>query len=129
MAIGYFVLPHLSIDLGVYGSYLRNESKGSSEVGQLALVPGLGYDIPISSRFSFYPRAWLGFGALASTGVTALRVYVSAFLPILFHVAPHFFVGFGPSITRDLVDKDPTRTSDNNPGTNVGGLLTVGGFL
>jgi hypothetical protein len=52
-------------------------------------------------------------------------------VPLLVHVAPHLFVGFGPTLEydfqRNVTDGDlPAR---DNPRTTVGLALTVGGWL
>ena len=138
VGVDHFVAQHVSIGVGAGVSYARSDGGSTTrESWSVYLAPRVGYDIPISPRFSFYPRAALGFGVdsynlesgVAQNASTTLLIYVGAYAPILWHAAPHFFVGFGPSISRDLVNKDPSYPSTSNLSTTVGAALTVGGWL
>jgi hypothetical protein len=46
---------------------------------------------------------------------------LNLFAPIMFHPAPHFFVGFGPFLDTDLSGSDKVTT--------YGAKLTIGGWF
>ena len=128
--VDYFAFRHFSAGGFASASYSRYEDGTSSdETWSFTLGPRIGYDIPLSARFSFYPRGVLGFGVTHSTSSTALLVWVGAYAPILCHFAPHAFLGLGPTISRELVDQDPTYPSSGDLATRVGALLSFGGWL
>jgi hypothetical protein len=56
-------------------------------------------------------------------------VYVQINAPSLFHLAPHFFLGFGPNLTADLHNSTPTLFGSSNRRTNVGASSLVGGWF
>ncbi len=63
-----------------------------------------------------------------TTSGTRFRAYLYAFVPILYHFAPHFYVGFGPTVSHDLTNQDLTF-HDENRSTNVGAELEMAGWL
>jgi hypothetical protein len=99
----------------------------------------LGVEIPLGSLLSLYPRASLGaeFGnddeksSAGEDSYSFSEVWIGAYVPLLVHVAPHFFVGFGPSISRDLATTitfaQGQQTSNN--ATTLGAGFVVGGWL
>lgn len=95
-----------------------------------------GYAAPLEDRLWFYPRAYLGFAvddyALDGGGQhgdnTAGIIYASAFAPVDFEVAPHFFVGIGPSIERDVLKIDRPG-APQNLGTVLGFATEIGTWL
>ena len=106
----------------------------------------LGLDLPIGDVVSLYLRTTLGYsetnskesivsgpssntgGPLPSNENNSRGAYLNLYLPLLVHLAPHFFVGLGPSIYHDL-----TRTSDGrdyqNLRTTLGAGFVIGGWL
>ncbi len=144
IGVDYFVVDRVSVGVGFDLSYAHTSSidfaTGSpftSEQWSVALSPRVGYDVPLSPRFSIDPRAAFGFGPLGASlseqGLGNLsgarfRAYVSAFVPLRYHVVPHFFVGFGPSVSRDLTNADLTFHFENRS-TTVGAALEMAGWL
>jgi hypothetical protein len=47
----------------------------------------------------------------------------------MFHAAPHFFVGLGPSVSTEVAKAGDTSGSSDFKGTTIGVGLTVGGWL
>lgn len=54
---------------------------------------------------------------------------VNAYAPLLFHLAPHAFVGIGPSVTRTLAHVQEGYARSFGNGTIVGAGVIVGGWL
>ena len=137
IGLDWFVVDRISIGVGFSSSYDRYDTGSTSEYWSFGVGPRVGYDVPISRFLSFYPRVALGFGVssydLRAAGTqnasTSLIVNVAAYAPLLFHVAPHFYIGCGPTVSRELVDKDPSTTAGPNNATTVGASLGVGGWL
>jgi hypothetical protein len=125
--IDYFVIDHLSL-----GAFSGIEYSGSpfGSTTTYGIGPRVGYDIPFSERFSFWPKVGFSFGSTtlkvdasalggsSSTSNTALVFNVYA--PIMFHMH-HYFAGFGPSLDTDL--------SGNAKATTIAGRLVIGGWL
>jgi hypothetical protein len=66
-------------------------------------------------------------GAPNNTG-TQSSATVSLFAPLLVHPAPHFFVGLGPTLSRDL-GRGSNFLSSDDPSTSAGAALTIGGWI
>jgi hypothetical protein len=142
-AADYFVFDHVSVGLGVSTSYARttgNDLATSNtfvdEEWSVAIAPRVGFEIPLTSHFSLYPVASLGVGLTGQTisesgsvnAATSVEVFLSGSVPVLYHVAPHFFFGFGPLISYTLVNQDLMYQTQNHA-FSVGAALTVGGWL
>jgi hypothetical protein len=135
----YFVVPRLSVGLGVsfeYGSHDYQWGQ-SYEAASLGVTPRLGYVVPLGERFDFYPelelgltRAWL-FG---DGHADLVDVKISA--PVLFKPASHFFIGLGPSIRqrwyRERVPGGFVTSTDGkleSASLNWGVTSTIGGYF
>lgn len=139
----YFVLPHVSLGGGVYVSYSYAsglQPTGPRVVGQrndVGILGRVGAELPLGRTFSLYPRLTLGFGSESfsqqSGTITRETAYssvsMSAYVPLLVHVATHFFIGFGPFFGQDISQKADEGSSFDNLGTRVGAGLIVGGWL
>ncbi|HEX2675560.1 MAG TPA: hypothetical protein VHM19_02950 [Polyangiales bacterium] len=125
-AADYFVGKELSL-----GGFLGFEytKAGNNHGLRFAIGPRVGYNFPLSDLVSIWPRAGVSLAATDATTSTPLgktsksdtTFALNLFVPIMFHPATHFFVGFGPFLDADL--SGDTRT------TIFGGRLTVGGWL
>jgi hypothetical protein len=151
-ALDYFVVDHVSLGAGVSGSLIGitgvDSTTGMAVTTQsknAGVFVRMGADMPVAERVSFWPRVSLGYawGRIDQTeGPSSTEiddaVYLSLYAPVLVHPASHFFIGFGPSLARDLSQNfivsrspdggafGPTR---HNASTTVGAGLTVGGWL
>lgn len=132
-AVDYFVIDYLSIG-GFLGINYNSSPGGSSTAWSLG--PRIGYNIPLSNRFSLWPK--VGF-SLATTSqkqdavnlpnglvspaqtTTSTSSQLNLFMPLMFHVVQHFFIGFGPAFDLDL--------SGDTKATTIAGRLTIGGWL
>jgi hypothetical protein len=141
--IDYFVTNRVS--LGIAFAIRSSHTSGIDATSQLPVtddvVSGgamlrLGVDIPISRWFSLYPRGGFSAGVVSydertnnsQNKYTENFVSVGVYAPLLLHVAPHAFVGFGPQVTRDL-GRVIQHTSIENRTTSAGAGLIVGGWI
>ncbi|HXU80560.1 MAG TPA: hypothetical protein VN914_04145, partial [Polyangia bacterium] len=91
-------------------SYEKHDPVSNTGFG---LAPRLGFNIPLAPMFSFWPKAGFGFlhvGTSTPAG-SASANYLSLFLyaPFLFHPVPHFFIGFGPSLSGNVAGGDSSQ--------------------
>jgi len=130
-AVDYFVIDHLSI--GAFTGISYSSAPGGSTT-TYGIGPRVGYDIPLSGRFSLWPKAGLSFDSTtvkvdaesiggviipaASSSNTALAF--NLFAPLMFH-DHHYFAGFGPSLDTDL--------SGSPKATTIALRLSIGGWL
>ncbi len=124
--LDYFVASHLSVGVGVglvysdVHSYGADSSLIEARTTSFAGGPRLGFDLPLGGAFSLYPRLTLGIewahrtlqllsgsslSVASPTGApstTQTGPYVQLSVPILWHLRPHLFLGFGPTLFRDF---------------------------
>jgi hypothetical protein len=144
--IDVFATDHFSFGASVGGSYGWSSgvdpTTGEPVTSQQTsgwLEPRIGVDLPLSPAVSFYPRASLGFGVTSQDEKSGgsentnsqTYVWVALFAPLLVHPASHVFVGFGPSVSRDLTRTVtyPGGQTVQNPGSSVGAGLVIGAWL
>lgn len=121
-AADYFVIDHLSV--GGYVNFSHSGGSGASATN-IGIGPRVGYDINLSSQFSFWPKAGLSFNH-TSTSVGPIdgsnsELAINLFAPFLFHPVEHFFLGFGPNFDVDL--------TGNAKQTVLGARLVIGGHF
>jgi hypothetical protein len=127
-ALDYFVADNLSFG-GFLGVEYSKVPSGDSTTW--ALGPRVGYNIPVSERFSIWPKAGLSFTTTSTStdnplpgqdeDSTASNLAVNLFVPVMFHPVEHFFLGFGPALDADLSGDVKTTT--------IAGRLTIGGWF
>ena len=102
--------------LAVGGSLHLSYASGPSSYGYGG-GPSVGWNLWLGDRFSLFPQASLRavWATHSFGGGTARLITAQAFAPVLFHVVPHFFLGAGPAVFREL------------DSTNRTGILTSGG--
>jgi len=140
-AADYFVIQGLSIGAQISyehdhtsGGGSTNGSSGSSsstDTDTFGIGPRIGYNIPITDLFSFWPKVALIFTDTAGKGYSANTFDVQVYAPVLLHLAPHFFMGLGPQIQTDLTASESAAgQSINNPPktTSYGLYFTIGGW-
>jgi hypothetical protein len=130
-AIDYFVIDHLSV--GAFTGLEFSSAPGGSTT-TYGIGPRVGYDIPLSERFSLWPKAGLSFNsstikhdAVTVAGFTSPKSSASntalafnLFVPVMFH-ANHYFAGFGPSLDTDLTGSPKVTT--------IAARAVLGGWL
>ena len=141
--VDYFVTNRVSV--GVAFTIGSGHETGIDPSSRLAVsddvVSGagtlrLGVDVPISRWFSLYPRAGISAGVVSYDEKSNHRenkysedfVSVGVYVPLLLHVAPHAFIGFGPAVSRDL-GRVIQQSSIENRTTSAGAGLMVGGWI
>ncbi len=125
---GFFGVQYSKVDSGVHPSTLA-----------FLVGPQIGVNIQASPRASLYPRLGVGYrrstdkqdstlGGSDKIDTDSVRVFL--FAPIMAHLAPHFFVGFGPMLSIDLVSKAKVdgKSSDGVKHRIFGVQLEVGGW-
>lgn len=130
-AIDYFVIDHLS--LGAFVGMEHSSSTGGSTT-TYGIGPRVGYSIPLSERFSIWPKAGVSFNSTTvkldpitiggirtpETSDSNTALAVNLFVPLMFH-SNHYFLGFGPSLDADVTGNPKTTT--------IAARLVVGGWL
>ena len=151
--IDMFVLDHLSI--GADLAFTRVETTGYAADGglytaratQLSAGARLALNVPLGAHLSWWPRVTAGYkttheeeplpsgpltpsSAGPATGVTNARgAFVVVYAPLLVHPVAHFFLGFGPSMTRDLGRTASVAVRPVHDQTSLGAYALVGGWL
>lgn len=123
IGVDRFVARNVSLGIDVEGSYGDSKGYGATSFNDTWSTHfgagfRIGVNLPLGERWSWFPRASLGldsnhtntapidgfngapFPAASSTSSVGPWIYIYA--PLLFHPAPHFFVGVGPRITRSF---------------------------
>jgi hypothetical protein len=145
VGVDYFAVDHVSIGIVLSGGYSRDV--GPDATGVSATVTDksfgagvrLGGNLPLGPAVSLYPRATLSLVPAAeeeatlrtSTESTDIDAVLTISIPLLFHVARHFFVGFGPYVTHDLWRpfSSPNGPTMQIQGTTLGAAMLLGGWL
>jgi hypothetical protein len=149
--LDYFVVPNLSIGATANVAYQDDTGYDSSgnlyatKTTSVSVAPRLGFNVPFGDYVSWYPRVAFGFltqqnntslvtltsnpsGApFQATTSRASGAWMSLFAPILFHPAPHFFIGIGPRLTRDFTHLEGASASFGQPIT-IDGEFVIGGW-
>ena len=132
----FFVIPNLSL-----GALLDFEKQSqdifgtSADVTVLGIAARLGYNIPLSDLVSIWPRIEIGYvhGStdIGGTSATLSTVPFVVDIPLLFHLAPHFFFGPGFVFATQLSNSASGmgRSVDQRKITEVGADLTIGGYF
>ena len=127
-AVDYFIIDNLSL-----GGFIGLDHSSSSGVAatRFAIGPRVGYNIPLASSFSVWPRAGLSFahtsrsidaiGPVPGQSISNDGLGLNLYIPVMFHAAKHFFFGVGPALDVDL-------TGDYKA-TTIAGRMTIGGWF
>jgi hypothetical protein len=119
--LDYFVSPNLSV-----GGLLSYAHASAASIGDntYGLQVRAGYNLQLSDTLSWWLRGGLGFFHGSGGGGSASTIPFQLYVPVLWHLVPHVFLGFGPTITTDLV------TSNDLPKmTYLGAQLILGGYF
>ena len=112
---------------------LYSEDQTDTSTTIVGVLPRMGYNIPLGSKASIWPRLAAGYyfrSDSAGSGYPSTSGYTftfKAFVPVLWHPVPHFFIGGGPIFSTDLVSQydsvDSFTTSEFGVQTTVGGYF------
>jgi hypothetical protein len=160
-AADYFVVRGLSLGAAVSYTYARQQvfclasAQTSNGIG---VSPRLGYNFRLSEAFSLWPKVGVGLkntwfnidttsspqcvksGAVMDPAVANETLSEGAFdldldALLVFHPAPHFFLGLGPYLTTDLAVWGTSNSVSAGPTlvlpkiTTYGISFTVGGWV
>lgn len=127
-AVDYFVANSISVG-GFLGLEYTSAPGGSTTA--FSIGPRVGYNIPLSERYSLWPKLGFSFASTSQStddvaGVdgddeTSTSIQLNLFAPFMFHPVEHFFIGFGPAFDVDL--------SGDSKATTIAARLTLGGWL
>ena len=135
-ALDYLVVPNLTIGGALGLTYLKESLTGTDiSVTQITVIARVGYNVPLSDVVSIWLRAGFGYTHASSdssgTSATASSTVLILEAPVLFHPAPHFFLGVGPLFETELSSSVSSGgTSMDQPKTTAYGLSAVlGGYF
>ena len=119
-AADYFVIDNLSLGLELlfgYQSYSPGSvtlttpagstttSPPSTNLTEYGIAPRVGYNIPIGGSVSIWPKVFFEHAGYsvggAGKGYGNIQL-LGAYVPVLYHPTPHFYVGLGPNILTEL---------------------------
>jgi hypothetical protein len=104
-ALDYFVIPHLSVGALVgYAHGSGGTGTGTNGAGSDSIRLGAraGFNFDFTDKLSIWPLGGLNLGYASANHSSTTNTWISLYAPVLFHPAPHFFVGAGPSFLFDL---------------------------
>ena len=130
-AFDYFTTPNVSVGVTAAFRYFDNTFGPGSEskTSNYAVGGQVGINQWLGERVSLWPK--LGVGGLLATTTTPVVVapgfpgtnttttkfvFVQLDIPFLFHVAEHFFVGFGPTGYADVYSSGGERRTGGGSG-------------
>jgi len=130
-AVDYFVIDHLSV--GAFAGIEYSSSSGASTT-TFGIGPRVGYDVPLSERFSLWPKAGFSFNStnfkvdaqsvggvtLPATSDSNTALAFNLYVPLMFH-SHHYFAGIGPSVDADITGSPKTTT--------IAARMVIGGWL
>ena len=117
--VDYFIIDNLSIGgevlFALTGTSITTHPRnGGGDVSAdgpsgtyFGLMPRVGYNIPLSSLFSIWPRGGIGLQTASFSGggtpdSSETVWFMFADVPFLLHPVEHFFIGAGPGVTFSL---------------------------
>jgi hypothetical protein len=109
-AADYFIAPHISVG-GVVTYAHASGGPGTNGLGAdtFGLAARAGYVLAINDKFGVWPLGGLALTYLSVNHMSQTDTWFTIFAPVLFHPAPHFFVGLGPNFRIHLSGHDSTE--------------------
>jgi opacity protein-like surface antigen len=127
-SLDYFVSPNFSVGALISIDYasLGDDAQTTISVGARA-----GYNVVLTNVLTLWIRGGLAYAHLSTDpemgdGQSGNSLSLQVFAPLLWHPAPHFFIGAGPAFETDLIAKFDGM--DTGKTTSIGILSTVGGY-
>lgn len=152
-AVDVFVARNVSIGLSATIAYSDAQGYGAdgslvkTTTTNLSGAARVGYNVPLGASLSLWPRLLLGYewqqenqravdGGTTSVGGNPLGYPTTTYeglwtelqLPLVLHLAPHAFAGFGPSLFHEFSNPQG-GSGGSGERTSVGALLDVGGWF
>jgi hypothetical protein len=102
-AADYFLAPRVSVGGGVaYGHTSGGTGTNGAGVDTFRLAARAGYAFTINDRFGIWPLGGLSLDYGSANHASTTNTWLTVYAPVLFHAAPHFFLGLGPSAQFNL---------------------------
>lgn len=128
-SVDWFFVEHVSLGAATSFTYVYDSDSTLHTIGYGGGLR-VGGDIPLSTSISLFPRGGFTASQLTGTIPTDTTVLsVGAFVPVLVHPAPHFFLGFGPAVSTELIHHTNSDPGSPTKATTLGVGMTVGGWL
>lgn len=93
-ALDYFVIPNVSVGGSLTALVGDNSRTGIGVEGRA------GYNLNVTEQLGVWPRAGIGYShESAGSGATSSSLSATVahfYVPVLYHIIPHVFVGLGP---------------------------------
>ena len=134
-SLDYFVAPHISVGgqvgiahgstgLSIAGSTLNQTIIGVEVRG--------GYELALTDSVSLWPRLGIGYSHTSYSGgggtdTSGYDIDLLVSVPVLWHPASHFFLGAGPALTTQLVNK--VEGNSQSKATDIGLTAVIGGYF
>jgi opacity protein-like surface antigen len=133
-SLDYFIAPDVSVggEVGIQYSTTSPAGGGASfSTTTIDVEARVGYNIPLGDMASLWPRIGLAYAHVSSSSngmsATGYTVPLVVFAPLLWHPAHHFFLGAGPVLTTELVDK--VEGVSQGKTTSYGIQALLGGYF
>lgn len=109
-SLDYFVTPRLAVG-GVLGYHHESGGAGTNANGTDIITFGVraSTNFDFNDRFGVWPLVGLFYDHTSQNHGSTTNTWLELYVPFLFHLAPHFFVGAGPSFQLDLSGPDANQ--------------------
>ena len=126
----YFVAPNISVGGQIGYSHGVTTSVGD-DVNVFMLEVRGGYNLALNDQFSIWPHLGIGYAHLSfnynGASITGYAIPLIVTVPLLWHPAPHFFLGLAPTLTTELASK--VESTDAGKETDIGISALIGGYF
>jgi hypothetical protein len=89
-ALDYFLLP--AISLGAVVTYIKQ----SGDASAVLVSPRVGYNLNVTDNLGAWLKIGFAYEHSSVGNASSSATFLTAYLPIMFHIVPHLFVGIGP---------------------------------
>ena len=124
----YFIAP--SVSVGALVGFASG-SAGGLDTTTFGLMPRAGFHLNLTDVLSIWPRLGIGYFhtsvSAAAGDASGYTVPLLVEAPVLWHPATHFFIGAGPMVSTELVNK--AEGNDLPKTTNFGITTMIGGYF
>jgi hypothetical protein len=130
----YFLSPNFSVGgfIGISSgttSVMQVLASSAATFTEVSLGARAGYNLRLTDLLSLWGLASLGYARdtlhIAGIDTSGSIVPITLYAPLLFHVAPHVFLGLGPILSAQLVNSVPGQSH----AISFGLQSVVGGYF
>jgi hypothetical protein len=89
-AADYFLMPAVSV--GLVAAY----AQGNGDAKAYAVGARAGYNLNLTENVGVWPKAGVAYQHNSVGNASFATTWVTFFVPLLYHIVPHFFVGLAP---------------------------------